>query len=89
MQLAYQAERLGISFEVIKIFCHAGFEHLRDGSPVKSQHLQIPLKPFPDGDFPEMSKRRIPDIMDQPRALKDMTDILLHPRRKSGISPVF
>ena len=57
--------------------------------PVTEHEIRkIPLKPFTDRRLAEMSERRVADVMDQPCALQNMGDILLHLRRKPGIFPV-
>ena len=85
MELRYQSKGLSISLKMIQIFPHLRLEHLIYGFSMENQTAQILSKPLSNSLFSKMAKRRIPDIMNQPRTLKDITDIFLHLHRKSSI----
>src|SRR5699024_7663255 len=84
----YQTERLRISLKMIEVLLHLFREHLFYKPSAECEFRQVPAEPLPDRQLAEMSEGRIPDIVDQAGALKDVGNILPHLRRKSGIPAV-
>ena len=73
MQPGYHPEGLGIAFKMIKVLQHLGLKHITYGLALKCKPAQVLFKPVLYAGFPKMSEGRVPDVMDQPCTLKDVT----------------
>ena len=78
MQFRHKPERLCISFKMIQILYHLPAHHLFHRLSMICHKWQLPFEPLPDHIFSKMPKGRIPDIVNQPCALQNITYIFFH-----------
>ena len=69
VQFTDQSERLCISFKMIKVLTHLFLQDLIYALSTKQQRRQVSPEPIPNHRLTKMSKRRVPNIMYQARAL--------------------
>ena len=85
MKPCHHPERLGISLKMTKVLYHLRLQNFRKGSPSKCKPLQVLLKPVLNSCLTKVAKGRIPDIVNQSGALKNVTYRRLMFWRKSFI----